>query len=87
MPNQAYPDSPGWDDHILRAIHDLGGSASLKSIYAWLEDNAPLMVDQRGERYDTRPQFQHTVRACCSNLVKSGRLMRVQRATYQIRPQ
>lgn len=73
-----------WSDQILRAVHDLGGSASVPAIYEWIEDNVPLTAMQRDEQYDGRPQYQHIVRSYLSNLVESGDLVRVRRGTYRL---
>jgi predicted RNase H-like HicB family nuclease len=77
-----------WSEAILEAINSLGHDASLKDIYAVLEQQFPLSEQNlQHTRYGGRPAYQHEVRSFMSNLLETGELQRTGRGKYRLTPQ
>ena len=77
--------SSPWESQVLDALAALNGTATLKEIYRWIEQNSGLTgKDLQATELGGRPKYQHTVRNTISTLVKKDLLAKAGRGTYQI---
>lgn len=75
-----------WEIAILATIGWLDGEAWLWQIYGEIVYYRTLTVAHWAANLDwgDRPVYQHTVRACISNLCEQGELTRVARGRYRL---
>ena len=76
-----------WQDLILEALGRLGGAADLQDITNWIRRNVDLTDHELGDSgHEGRDRYVHTVRSCAWAMVNNGKLERLGRGRYQIRP-
>jgi len=73
-----------WEYGIILAVDELGGSASLQEIYAFLEKKEPLTGRHLQAQWEERPAYQHQARSHISNLCQKQELVRVDRGRYAL---
>ena len=74
-----------WAEAILATVDGLGGTATLKQVYAEVPNYKNLSREHLKETvWSGRPAFQHEVRSFVSGLVASGKMRKVSRGVYQV---
>ena len=74
-----------WETCIVQGLREFGGEADMVDIYKYVET-----LDWFGKRdledspHGERPRYTHSLRACASTMVKSGKLIRVSRGRFRL---
>ena len=77
--------TPFWKTCLVEALEKLGGEADWEDIYPTVES-----LDYLGEKdieeskYGGRPNYQHSLRACASEMVDKGELIRVRPGRFRL---
>lgn len=70
---------------VENAFRNLGGTASLRDIYDWLENHGNLTEWELGASpHGGRPRYQHGVRSHISDMVQAGKAERVGAGLYRL---
>lgn len=74
-----------WEIAILKAIHQLGGQATLRQLYNGLHGMIHLTPNHlKATVHGGRPAYQHQVRSHVTNLCQADELIWVSRGCYAI---